>query len=100
VDAYDRWAVAAITQGVMDSSVVLVYMKDPIDDVYLLPYTNPYDNSYVYDHLIVGYIIFISSSAIFFSNDSFRYVIVPAAMVATGIPQSYKEMTAKLGIAP
>jgi hypothetical protein len=94
------WTVSPITQGVLDSSAVLVYFQEG-DIVRQLPY-DPADGSgyFVEDDLGVGEIDLSCGSNQDLSQYSFRYVIIPPGVAGTGVPRSYEEMTARFGIAP
>ena len=93
------WAVPALTQAVLDSSAIQVYMRvDVSQDVFQLPYTpQPF---YLIDVLSLGQIELLCDAIDDLSAFSFRYVIVPPGLVATGVSRSYEEMIRQLGIAP
>lgn len=94
------WSVPAITQGVVDSSAVLVYFRLG-NLIQQLPYDLA-DGSgfFVNDDIGVGEIDLSCGNNQDLSEYSFRYVIVPPGVAGTGVPRSYVEMTARFGIAP
>jgi hypothetical protein len=92
------WQASDITQGVLDSSAVLVYFQLG-NIVRQLPYTDG-SGDYVNYDLAVGDIDLSCSSDLDLDRFNFRYVIVPPGVAATGVPRSYEEMMAQLGIAP
>jgi hypothetical protein len=94
------WQVSPITQGVLDSSAVLVYFQEG-NIVRQLPY-DPADGSgyFVEDDLGVGEIDLSCGTNQDLSLYSFRYVIIPSGVAGSVVPRSYEEMTAKFGIAP
>ncbi len=99
---YANWAVPAITQGVMDSSAVLVYTWSGTGNAQQLPWSNVIENpaKYINYELEDGYIILYCGGGIILDPYAFRYVIIPPGVAGTGMPPSYEEMTAWLGITP
>ncbi|HLX66765.1 MAG TPA: hypothetical protein VKR41_07205 [Puia sp.] len=96
----DTWTVPAITKGVLDTSVVLVFARDVGSTAqFQLPYSLP-DGFYVVDYIIPGGIALFCYSSADLSSFEFRYVIIPWGVVPTGLPQSYEEIIRSLGIAP
>ncbi|HLX66763.1 MAG TPA: hypothetical protein VKR41_07195 [Puia sp.] len=98
---YAFWQVPALTQGVVDSSAVLVYaLVDGYGDPRPLPWDNiaGISGDYINYQLSVGSIILFCGGGITLNQFIFRYVIIPPGVASTGIPRSYEEVTAHLGI--
>lgn len=94
------WSVPAITQGVVDSSAVLIYYELG-NSVRQLPYDLSDGSGYNVNYILgVGEIELTCGTNQDLSQYSFRYVIIPPGVAGTGVPRSYEEMTARFGIAP
>ena len=95
-----EWSVPALTAGVLDSSVVLIYGQT---DGYI--FTLPYDNVngsgfYVNDLISTGNVELLCDANDNLNLYKFRYVIIPPGVLATSLPKSYQELMTRLGIAP
>jgi hypothetical protein len=94
------WDVAALTAGVLDSSVILIYaLEDGF--VFTLPDDNVNGSGFYLNDLITqGAIELFCDASDNLNEFKFRYVIIPPGVLATGITPSYQELTSRLGIAP
>jgi hypothetical protein len=98
---YAYWQVPAITPGVIDSAVVLVYLRAVGSQVLPLPWNNAVGQpgNFINYELEYGNIL-LYCDGVALDPYAFRYVIIPPGVAGTGMPRSYEEMTAWLGIAP
>ncbi len=98
---YAYWQVPAITPGVIDSSAVLVYLRAGGSNVLPLPWNNAVGDpgNFINYELEDGNIL-LYCDGVALDPYAFRYVIIPPGVAGTGMPRSYEEMTARLGITP
>jgi hypothetical protein len=97
---FAAWSVPAITQGVLDSAVILVYLKQGTA-VYQLPYDNVNGSGfYINDFLFVGSIDILCSAAYNLNQFSFRYVIIPGAVLSQSVRGNYEQITNMFNITP
>jgi len=84
------WNVAAITQGILDSGNVLVYVNQN-GYVYPLPYDNVNGSGfYINDLLSPGKISLFCSSAYNLNEFKFRYVIIPGGVQVADVNSGYQ----------
>ncbi|TDX00929.1 hypothetical protein EDB95_1959 [Dinghuibacter silviterrae] len=97
---YATWSVPALTPGVLDSSIVLVFVRQN-GYVYQLPYDNVNGSGfYINDLLNTGIITLSCNSGYNLNQFAFRYMIAPGNTVITGLPMDYQSLTSRFGIAP
>jgi len=92
------WNVPVITQGILDSGNVLVYVNQN-GYVYPLPYDNLNGSGfYINDLLSPGKISLFCSSAYNLNEFKFRYVIIPGGVSAADADNGYGYITNKYHI--
>jgi hypothetical protein len=94
------WSVAALTPGVLDSSVVLVFVRQN-GYVYPVPYDNVNGSGfYINDLLYPGQINLYCNSSYNLNEFAFRYMIAPGNVALTGLPKDYQTLTSTYHITP
>jgi hypothetical protein len=97
-DSY--WSVPAITQGVLDSSVILVFGNQN-GFVFQLPFDNVNGSGfYVNDDFSVGKIYIYCGTGYNLGDFQFRYVIIPGGVAATSAHLNYQQITSLFNITP
>ena len=94
------WSVPAITQGILDSGTVLVYV-DQNGYVYPLPYDNVNGSGfYINDLLRPGQISLYCASGYNLNQFKFRYVIIPGGVAVSDEQRGYQYITSRFMIEP
>jgi len=92
------WTVPAITQGILDSGTVLVYVWQS-GYVYPLPYDNVNGSGfYVNDLLSVGQIHLYCNASYNLNQFKFRYIIMHGGVAGTDIKKGYEFIANKFNI--
>jgi hypothetical protein len=94
------WPIPEITQGVLDSSVVLIFVKQN-GFVYQIPISNLNGSGfYIIDLMGVGYIYIYCDANDNLKDFAFRYVIIPGGVAANFIHKSYQEIFTQFNLTP
>jgi hypothetical protein len=94
------WSVPAITQGVLDSAVILVYVKQETA-IFQLPYDNLNGSGfYLNDLMFVGQIQIYCSTGYTLKDFAFRYVIIPGGVAANYVHKDYQEISTLFKLTP
>lgn len=95
-----NWTVPAITQGILDSGTVLVFVNQN-GYVYPLPYDNVNGSGfYINDLLSVGKISLYCNASYNLNQFKFRYVIIPGGVQVNDIRNDYWAIANKFNLAP
>jgi hypothetical protein len=94
----DTWSVPAITQAVMDSSVILIYFQEGTI-ISQVPFTNVNGSGFqLLDLISVGLINLYCDSEDNLDGFSFRYVIIPGGVASDYVHLTYQEVISKFKI--
>ena len=94
------WSTPAINAGVLDSSVVLVYVRQN-SFVYQVPYDNVNGSGFFINDLLgVGNIFLFCNASYNLNQVGFRYVIIPGGLAIQDVHLSYEHIVNLYNIQP
>jgi hypothetical protein len=91
IGTFDIWEMPQITQGFLDSGVVLVYFRNSAHEIFQLNYS--VGTFYIYYYTIPSYIYLNASNGANLANYAFRFVLIPGARaIGTSLQKDYKQL--------